>query len=76
MVSAKIFGEELNKLHVTEDEGLPDEWRHTINAILSKVASAAFSAETQEINEEMERVKQETSERQIKFLKDHAVGSH
>lgn len=74
--SAKIIAEELLAMHVSEDEGLPDEWRFTINGILSKVAAAILNAETRVINAENERLKKETAEAQTAFLEKHSVGNH
>lgn len=76
MALAKLIAEELRKVHVTEDEDLPEEWRHAMNALLSKIETAVVSAETRMLVEETERLKIETAERQINFIETHAVGNH
>ncbi len=75
-VPASIIAEELRKLHVTEDEDLPEEWRQTMNALLSKVATAILNAETRMLDEETERLNKDTKKMRTRFLNDHAVGSH
>lgn len=76
MDNAKIIAEELRKLHVTEEDDVSEVWRHTMNALLSKVASAILNAETRMLNEETDRLNKDTAKRQTNFLRDHAVGNH
>lgn len=76
MSFANLLAEELSALHLTEDDDLPEEWRHMMNALLSRVETAVNRAATRMYQVETREIKKDTHERQLKFLKDHAVGSH
>ena len=73
---AKYVVEELENLRLTEDDISDELFRHTVNIILDKVATAVGLAETRLLMEETELLEEENEKAQRKFLEDHAVGNH
>ena len=76
MIFANLLTEELRAVHLTEDDDLPEEWRHMMNALLSRVETAVTRATTRMLQLETKEIENGTHERQLRLLKDHAVGSH